>query len=46
MIKYSFPSSPQVAICRSEEEHNTVFGPGISENSIRKELGFNIRGVY
>lgn len=30
----------------SKEEHNTVFGPGISENSIRKELGFNIRGVY
>jgi hypothetical protein len=30
----------------SKEERNTVFGPGISENSIRKELGFNIRGVY
>ena len=31
---------------RSEEERNTVFGPGISENSIRIQLGFKIRGAY
>jgi len=31
---------------RSLEEHITVFGPDISENSLRKENGYKPRGMY